>query len=64
MSKLAVSVKTGQLHGVHDVHRAHYLNLFALLQDGMPSCLPQIPGAVRSLCSRSWAVLPLAPVIS
>ena len=27
-------------HGVHDVHRAHYLNLFAVLQDGMPSRLP------------------------
>ena len=26
-------------HGVHDVHRAHYLNLFAVLQDGMPSRL-------------------------
>ena len=24
-------------HGVRDVHRAHYLNLFALLQDGTPS---------------------------
>ena len=26
-------------HGVHDVHRAHYLNLFAVLQDGMASRL-------------------------
>jgi methyl-accepting chemotaxis protein len=26
---------------VHDVHRAHYLNLFAVLQDGMPSRLPR-----------------------
>jgi transposase len=24
----------------------------------------QIPGAIRSLCSRSWAILPSAPVIS
>ena len=27
-------------HGVRDVHRAHYLSLFALLQDGTPSRLP------------------------
>ena len=26
-------------HGVHDIHRAHYLNLFAALQDGMTSLL-------------------------
>ena len=23
-------------HGVHDLHGAHYLNLFEVLQDGMP----------------------------
>jgi hypothetical protein len=26
-------------HGVHDVHRAHYLNSSVGLQDGMPSRL-------------------------
>ena len=35
-------------NGVHDVHRAHYLDLFALLQDGTPSRLHPFLSAVAT----------------
>ena len=41
-------------HGVHDVHRAHYLNLFALIQDGMPSRLHKTQSKAATVFTCAW----------